>query len=395
MTQVERSDWTNQLELLMGVRLRTAPYRVAVKSTPGISVPNMPLHSMYVIDGIVVAIGDKGSEYGRESFLALRNNLRKCWDGWERLCVELSEAHSLANEGKHRAPAAADNGNSAPVVSFNPMHCYLAMAALQDLWCAWCVVDGVLKHHHPFAPREEDSLEYPVVEELGLLIERELPQFTSLFMPMFHAPSVLSPSPYVQDAMDCLRALFFDLINSWLIGVVRPETIVRIEEDIRYQSHQIVDDELRTSGGAVKRAYPLESDAVNLSPSIGNQNSKQKSHGARIVSEFIGDLFSKQRTAYACPQCGLPLPSAALRDAHVVTHFTAQRKVDPAARLRHVSVEEFATHVSGLPMVSALEEFAASDYFPSFFCRNSESASSRNANSVRIRKLPPKRDRDS
>lgn len=387
--------WSEQLHQFLNGRLRTTSYKVAVKQHPLVLIPQVPLHTQHIVDGIALAIVDRGDRCGRETFLTICNHLKSCWGRWLQVMQYVTE--NAGNSISH------EDNDAHQQRRFT----YGAMAALQDVLLAWYVVDAVLKLplHTQAKSTGKHALPPPVV--CSLLLE-ELATLLPHHMPLFCMTTLSTKSPVIVAALLEYWHRFEDMITSWYLPTMHDTlqagsgALRRCEEVVKRHlltaqnrvtdaahsapgllasmstttSQGIVRGSARTdlmsiirnalAGGSTQKHHDGPSNAAAASTT----SSAGRPTGKALVDIFIQQAFERSRTALSCKQCGALFPSEGGLMSHYATHFSTkeQRDTDTAVRLRFPSVEDALQHC---PFTSR-HAGGASDQAVKFFCKTTE-----------------------
>jgi hypothetical protein len=359
--------WSEQLHVFINGRLRTTPYRLAVKQQPLVIIPQVPLNTQFLLDGIAMAIHDRGDLFGRETFLAVTNHLKSTSGRWMQVAQYVTE-----------------NCGGSSVVHVSQQHrrfTYGAMAALQDLLLAWYVVDVVLKHV------DAKSVAFSLLAE-------ELPHLITTHMPLLCATTVsTSASTYIVAAVREYRGRFEDLMATWYMDPTIHRAGIR---DVLRRSEEVLKRVLTRPAAVAVSVGPdgRAAQAANSSVVIGNdllslirsalagtlsmptvskpatKSQVPKLSGKALVDVYIQQAFERSRGQLSCKQCGALFPSETSLAAHFPTHFATyeQRDTDTAVRLRFPSADDVLQHC---PVWSA-NAGAAVNVPVKFFCKTTE-----------------------
>lgn len=365
--------WSEQLHMFLNGRLRTTPYRVAVKQHPLVTIPQVPLNTQYIIDGVVMAVTDRGDRCGRETFLTVCNHLKSCWGRWLQVVQYVSE--NAASVGLH--------------LHQHRRYTYGVMAALQDVLLAWYVVDAIIK----------GGVCQTAVPVASSLLLEELPQLLPAHIPTLCSTTMNASSTIVTAAMLEYRGRFEDLVASWYhqpVATAMRDVLRRCEEVVRRHAlahsdeleHPLSSSALATHPADIKEAPVSPGDMLSIirsalagtlhADAVGVvSNEKPTSHasvaklsGRALVDVFVQQAFERTRTPLSCKHCGVLFPSETALSGHFPTHYATkeQRDTDTAVRLRFPSVDDALHHC---PFSSPNAGSAAAQPLK-FFCKTTE-----------------------
>lgn len=381
-------DWGRDLQLFLEGRLQTVPYRVASRSNPLVELPNLPMNTQYLIDGVVAAIADHGVRFAGESLRIVVSHLGQAWGRWDDVRRRLEEVHAATQHmSEHRR-----------ATQFR----YAAHAAMQDVLLSWYVVDAVLKSRSSGHELAQDELVRPLLQQL--------PSLCSRHMPVFCAQSISSGSPYIAGAVEDYRLLFLQVLQSWTLpqpyglpldcqqrcSDFMAQRLRTIADDVaqRHRNHRgaalsedlvaLLQSAYKTEGGAAAgpahhSSFPQRTFPVPGGRGRGHFRSRQEQaqhywnrqkRGKDLVNFFIDQAFTFANGRFYCIHCGAPFSNMELQQAHHRSHFLMheQRDKDPAVRMRFPSADEFAQHVP----VDWRARDATPACLPKLFCRTTE-----------------------
>jgi hypothetical protein len=315
MTYGAEREWIRALSLLLNCRLRSSRHVAG----GGLRAPAMPANTQFIIDGLVLAIDDHPVA-ATASWKALADHLRECSGRYERLRMQLQDAASL-RYGRDKIQ-------------------WAVYATVQDLYLAWCAIDGAVKSSR--------------LAELRQCAELEWPRLVASHMSLLWHPSQPSAGDglaLMDAAAEQFRRLFLDLVRSWLVlRILRPDTLRRVEEHVK-QALRVVseaaDPHASHREGAAAQLIRRQLQPLSSVAGGGNANTA----GPKLLDITALQLTESNRQPFACRHCGACFKSAEACSRHYRAHFYARAQLtDPMVRLRHCSREAFlAHHVSGVP----------------------------------------------
>lgn len=385
------------LQLFLSSRLRTQPFAVASRAHPSLSVPSMVPNTQYLLDGIVWALHDHPT-WAAEAWLCAHNFIRDAAERFEETVAQLDTAVAVRQRQKdpHRAPRPATGNSSVSSCSSKVAReqTYVAHAAVQDVYLAFCVMDAMLKGSCAAGaaagagPGKHRSAFRPLKEE----IEKALPHLVSDHFPIFAA---FSPdNAFVADAVEEYRMLFLGLLESWAaLRILESHTVRRLEEHLRYKLKNLREgigageegapgneggrDGVRagtgaSGGGHSTRLAVQQSLEVLLRGTLrGTASASPGSAGRpraprtaemaeRNVKSFLASIFPARRPGAGagagagvgarirCAHCGAPFKDEKAKDAHYRYHFhnhNVLREEDKVVRLSYPSQDDFMAHM--------------------------------------------------
>ncbi len=355
-------DWARTLHLFLNCRLRASRHVAnGSGSISGGGIPSMPANTQFLIDGIAMAVDDHATS-ALVGWGAIGDHLRACAGRYARLRSQLLDVqHGAQRYGRDTIQWAAH-------------------ATVQDLYLAWCVVDGVAKTTR--------------LAEVRHAAEAEWPRLVALHMSLLWHGAGAAPGPalsgdgdssssrpnlhvhvvtMLDSAVAQFRPLFLDLLRSWAVtagrgAALRPDTRRRMEDHVRQALLVAAESAQQRTGGALlsaDRAGNLHGTAVaqllqshtGAGPATagsphggGGYRGRFGGTPARLLDLTVMQLSDANRQPFGCRHCGAHFKSSEACSQHYRLHFLARGLADPMLRLRPCSRGDFlAHHVPGLP----------------------------------------------
>lgn len=366
------------LQFFLSSRLRTQPFAAASRAYPMISVPMMVPNTQYLLDGIVWSLNDHPT-WAVDAWLYVLNYLRDAAERFDETVMQLDTAIAVRQRPRDSRNAPPPSEGNAKI---EREQTYMAHAAVQDVYVAFCVVDAMLKGCTAAPTDVARARGAQALSPLRVAMEKELPRLVSDYFPIFAAFS--ADNTYVADALEEYRLLFLGLLESWAVmRALEPHTIRRLEEHIRYKlkntregGGDAVDADTNNEdgrGGASTRAGAGTSLAVQQSLEIllrGTLKTPGTAHqrgsagrlktprsaemAERNIKSFLGSIFPSRRVMgvrVRCPHCGAPFKDEKAKDAHYRYHFhnhNVMRGEDRVVRLSYPSPDDFVVHLGDL-----------------------------------------------
>lgn len=365
-------EWIRSLRLVLNCRLRSSTHFSASR---GCGFPPMPSNTQFVIDGIVMAVDDRPA-LASASWQATVEHLRECCSRFHRLRQQLL--------------GASHAGNATLKFGVERIQ-WATYAMVQDVYLAWCVLDGVAKDSAVPEIRRVAELEWPrlVAQHMTVLWEAYAPDTGTSKTPGTASElqnGEVGVVRLIDGAVSQFRGLFLDLLRSWLLmRSFRADTLRRIDEHVRQalrvaavkfaecSSSLASGLDSMASAAAVAQLILRTRQAATAVPPAGIPVAVLAggtSSGRPLLSSFrrgfhagaatklldvtVMQLSDSNRQPFACRQCGAPFKSSAACSAHYRVHFFTRAQLgdtDQMVRLRPCSREAFLAHhvASGPP----------------------------------------------
>lgn len=335
-------EWIQTLQLFVACRLRT-PKSAGGGGAPPSGIPPTLSNTQFLIDGIILSINDH-PDRSRSSWAAVVGNLRTCHTRFTSLSLQLS------NPTDSRQYAA------------NQLM-YSSLAVVQDLYIAWCLMDGVMKN----------------CADLNALTELEWPKLVAGYMcPLwcFNASIDKTSSSsgnrqYLANAVEEFRGLLMDIARSWTsLKPLRVDTLRRCEEHVR-QALRVASEGMSDHGG---NNVTHQDGVWNFIASTrrGQEGTSSSNHstrvagpattttgvgggavltGQKLLDAVVSQFYDAARCRLCCKHCGAFFTTEEGRSAHYGVHFFGRSQlhkgeVDPMVRLASPSSSSsFVRHV--------------------------------------------------
>ena len=306
-------EWIRSLQLFLDCRLRSS------RQCGDAQFPLMPMNTQYLVDGIVLAINDH-PELAASSWSAVLGHLRDCHGRYERLKAQLNEANVARRHGLGRIR-------------------YACVATVQDLYLAWCMIDGLVKN--------------TTIDAIRQSVDLEMPRLVASNLSLLWSASADAP-PMLLAAVAEFRGLFLDLVRSWpLLRSIRPDTIRRCEEHVK-QALRVASQLAESTASArsdkhganvVAKFIARQQQQARETSGSGGSSSKS----AKLLDSVVMQLNDCVRNPFACKHCGAYFTSADACSKHYRVHFFARAQMtrgdaDPMVRLRPCTKDEFVGH---------------------------------------------------